>query len=98
MTLPFFLGVGFSRPHIPLTAPQEFFDLYPLDQIQLPNVDATDDLDDVPHIGRQLAGKLHQSVLEDGDWAKIVASIPCQHFLYGCPSGQSPGCDRKVII
>ena len=69
---PFFLGVGFNRPHSPLTAPQEFFDLYPLDQIRLPNLDKTDDLDDIPDLGRALAGKLHQAVLKKGDWAQIV--------------------------
>ena len=33
---PFFLGVGFNRPHTPLYAPQEYFDRFPLDKIQLP--------------------------------------------------------------
>jgi uncharacterized sulfatase len=30
---PFFLGVGFYRPHSPHIAPKQFFDLYPLDKI-----------------------------------------------------------------
>ncbi|WP_263378829.1 sulfatase-like hydrolase/transferase [Granulicella paludicola] len=33
---PFFLAVGFSRPHSPPTAPQKFIDLYDLDKIELP--------------------------------------------------------------
>lgn len=33
---PFFLTVGFSQPHSAPTAPRKFFDLYPLDSIQLP--------------------------------------------------------------
>lgn len=32
---PFFMGVGFVRPHTPLYAPDEFFDLFPLDAIEL---------------------------------------------------------------
>lgn len=33
---PFFLAVGFSKPHSPPTAPQKFFDLYDVDKIDLP--------------------------------------------------------------
>ncbi|HEY0945722.1 MAG TPA: sulfatase [Opitutaceae bacterium] len=33
---PFFLACGFSKPHSPLVAPKTFFDLYPVDKIQLP--------------------------------------------------------------
>ena len=35
---PFFLAVGFVRPHTPLIAPQKYFDMYPLDEIQLANI------------------------------------------------------------
>lgn len=33
---PFFLAVGFSKPHSPLVAPKRFFDLHPLEDIALP--------------------------------------------------------------
>lgn len=33
---PFFLGLGFSKPHSPPSAPEELFDLYDLASIQLP--------------------------------------------------------------
>jgi len=32
---PFFIGVGFHKPHDPFIAPKEYFDLYPLDKIKL---------------------------------------------------------------
>ncbi|MCB2066555.1 MAG: sulfatase [Erythrobacter sp.] len=32
---PFFIGVGFYRPHVPEVAPQRYFDMYPVDQMQV---------------------------------------------------------------
>ena len=46
-TQPFFIATGFYRPHCPYVAPKKYFDLYPLEGIQLP-VDPVNDLDDVP--------------------------------------------------
>ena len=35
---PFFLAVGFYRPHTPYVAPKRYFDLYPTDRISVPAV------------------------------------------------------------
>jgi arylsulfatase A-like enzyme len=51
---PFFLATGIYRPHLPWYVPRKYFDLYPLDQIRLPDV-KEDDLDDVPAVGRKMA-------------------------------------------
>ncbi len=44
---PFFLAVGFFRPHTPYVAPKKYFDLYPIDQLRLPYA-PQDDRDDIP--------------------------------------------------
>jgi len=35
---PFFLAVGLFRPHTPFVAPKKYFELYPLDEIEVPDV------------------------------------------------------------
>ncbi len=37
---PFFIAAGFYKPHTPYVAPRKYFDLYPMDQIRLPEVAA----------------------------------------------------------
>ena len=35
---PFFLGVGLVRPHVPLIAPENCFEPYPADEVELPEI------------------------------------------------------------
>ena len=46
---PFFIGVGFFRPHTPFVATKKWFAQYPPDSIKLPDV-PVDDLADIPPI------------------------------------------------
>ena len=39
---PFFIALGFYRPHTPYIAPKKYFDMYPMEDIQLPEVPADD--------------------------------------------------------
>ncbi|MBK1879861.1 sulfatase [Pelagicoccus mobilis] len=34
---PFFISVGFHKPHDPFIAPKEYFDLYPYDEVEVPH-------------------------------------------------------------
>lgn len=42
---PFFLAVGFHRPHLPLVAPAKYFDWHPFESIKLPNAPENDEVD-----------------------------------------------------
>ena len=53
---PFFLAVGFVRPHVPLVAPKSMFDLYDEDSIPLPHV-PEGDLDDLPEPAAAMANE-----------------------------------------
>ncbi|MEQ6120334.1 sulfatase [Reichenbachiella sp. MALMAid0571] len=62
---PFFLTVGFVRPHVPWYVPQKWFDMHPLDQIQLPPY-KKDDKDDLP----EMALKVDElAMMPTTDWA-----------------------------
>ncbi len=63
---PFFLAIGLVKPHMPFSVPKKWYDLFPLETIQLPP-HRVDDLNDVPPAGVKMAGP-------EGDHAKIVAS------------------------
>lgn len=61
---PFFLGVGFVRPHVPFVAPSRFYDLYPLDRIRLA-VTPPGDLDDVPEAAKKVRPHLWNNMEMD---------------------------------
>lgn len=49
---PFFLAVGFVRPHVPLVAPQKYYVEFDPEKMTLPKVPAND-LDDIPPVARE---------------------------------------------
>ena len=70
---PFFLAVGLHKPHMPFSVPKKYFDMFPLETIQLPP-HRQDDLDDVPAAGVKMAKPDgdHAAILKSGRWKDAV--------------------------
>ena len=61
---PFFMTVGFMRPHSPWVVPQKYFDLFPLDKIEFPPFLANDLEDCGQPIWQMKETVIHYSRLE----------------------------------
>jgi len=72
---PFFLACGLYRPHLPWFVPKKYFDMFSLQDIQLPKV-LENDWDDLPERGRKLAAGsrrvYHDKVVEHDKWKEAV--------------------------
>ena len=76
---PFFLAVGFFRPHTPYIAPKKYFDLYSMENLQLPYA-PQDDREDIP-----IAAFAHNCPNPDYGLKKDVL-IQATHAYYACVS------------
>ncbi len=61
---PFFIVHGIHKPHLSYVVPQEFFDIYPLDSLVLPET-VSDDYDDIPD-------SVRTTFLRQGDLKKFA--------------------------
>ena len=82
---PFFMGLGFLRPHVPLYVPQKWFDMHPIEGIKVPPYLA-DDLNDIPTIGLQINDLPMMPSTEwakkSGEWKKIIqAYLACVSYV-----------------
>lgn len=82
---PFFLAVGFVRPHVPWYVPQKWFDMHPIDGVQTPPY-KKDDLNDLPAISLQIHDMPMMPTTDwaiaSGEWKNIVQSyLACVTFV-----------------
>lgn len=104
---PFFLACGIYRPHLPWYVPQEYFDLYPLETLQLPGGDSRD-LDDLGERAHDIAsrgGGYHKHVIKAGQWKQAVqgylASISFADAMLGKlldTLENSPHADNTIVV
>lgn len=103
----FFMAVGFFRPHVPLHVPPKWFDMYPLDEIELPKA-PIEDLDDLPQAALDQPNNvapLHAEMLELGCWPSIVqAYLASISFVDSCVGQvldgleQGPHRDNTIVV
>lgn len=71
---PFFLSVGFSKPHLSWDVPKKYYDLYNLDDIEVPQIEGVN-YEDLPEFFQTLLGyghSIHMDVLEADVWPELV--------------------------
>lgn len=82
---PFFLAVGFVRPHVPWYVPQKWFDKFPSEEMITPPYNA-DDLDDVPELGQRVNEApmmpTTEWLIETNQWKDVIqAYLACINFV-----------------
>jgi arylsulfatase A-like enzyme len=103
---PFFLACGIYRPHEPWFVPKEYFDKFPLDQVELPVGVKADDLDDLPTTGKKKGPNRYLAhIRKHGQWKKGVqgylASIAFADDMLGRVLDSleaSPHRDNTIVV
>ena len=106
---PFFLGVGFYRPHVPMFATQKWFDRHPRPEIILPKVKVDDRADLSPYAidltNREHVSPEHEWVVSAGQWEHAVQSyLASSTFADHCLGtvldalDQSPHADNTIVV
>ncbi len=62
---PFLLACGIYRPHEPWFVPKQYFDTFPLDEIQLPPGYSEDDLEDLPAEGKRIGPNRYFAYIQE---------------------------------
>ena len=104
---PFFLAAGIYRPHLPWYVPRRYFEMFPLEDIEVPEL-IDGDIDDVPERGRELAdrgGGYHEHVVQADQWRQAVqgylASTTYADALVGRlldALATSPYADNTIVV
>lgn len=103
---PFFIACGFVKPHMPFSVPQKWFDLFPLDSIELPP-HREDDLKDVPPAGVKMAKPDgdHAAIVKSGRWKEAVQAYLASIAFCDAQVGRvldalekSPARDNTIVV
>jgi len=105
---PFLLVAGFYRPHVPWYAPKGFFDLYPLEDVQLPPGFRLDDLEDVAPSNRKASSGWDKLVehygVDEGVRTAVQGYLACVSFMDAQVGkvldalDKGPNADNTIVI
>ncbi|MCA9135845.1 MAG: sulfatase [Planctomycetales bacterium] len=105
---PFFLVAGFWRPHVPMYAPPKYVEMFPIDQVALPDV-LESDRDDLPDYAKDLTigypAPRHDWFVENRQWKIAVQSyLACIAFVDAQVGrvldalDSSPNADDTIVV
>jgi choline-sulfatase len=105
---PFFMVSGFWRPHVPMYAPPQWFELFPINDIQLP-LTIKGDRDDLPEYAKRLTAGFpaprHEWFVEHNAWPDAVrAYLASVAFVDSCVGrvldalDSSPHRDNTIVV
>lgn len=103
---PFFLACGIYRPHEPWFVPKKYFDMFPIEEVQLPPGYKEDDLDDLPPSGKRAGpNRYFAHIRAHGQWKAAVqaylASIAYADAMLGRvldALDASPRRDNTIVV
>ena len=97
---------GLHKPHLPFAVPRKYYDMFPLQTIQLPPY-KKDDLADIPPAGVRMAnpGGDHARFLKEGRWKAAIQSYLATVAYTDMNIGrlldaldQSPHRDNTIVV
>jgi len=100
---PFFMGVGFVRPHVPFVAPKKYYQSFPYDSMKLPEKLAGD-WDDIPAAGinyktsKNMKMDLEQQRKAVGGYYASVSYMDAQVGKVMKALEESGVADRTIVI
>ncbi|MFZ9937906.1 MAG: sulfatase [Luteolibacter sp.] len=99
---PFFLALGFVRPHVPFVAPRKHFDPYPWQKVTLPRKHAGD-WDDIPKAGINYKTSVNLNLDEEQEKKAVAAYYASVEFIDAqvgkvLKTLQDEGLDKNTIV
>ena len=105
---PFFMAVGLYRPHVPWYAPKSAFDLHPISNVLLPQVNSSD-LSDLPQAAKDLTRNptppAHRWFVESGQWDDAVQAYLASTSFTDAQVGRiiealdrSPHAENTIVV